>query len=241
MSQELITTSNADRNIYAGATVLSATPDASNPRLCYVMVLLGDGTKNLSGAGGDFTVTITIAGNTWNGAAQTRTLGSAVRSLIQTEAFFVPANAAVTVAITSPNSADTDVDCTAYLVSESSAGAAGVADIQSRLPAALVSGRMDASVGAMAANTLTANALATDAVTEVQSGLPAAVLAAGDVDGYTLEQALKLMLAALAGKVSGAGTTTVILRAADDSKPRITATVETATGNRSALTLDATG
>jgi hypothetical protein len=44
-------------------------------------------------------------------------------------------------------------------------------DIQSRIPAALVSGRIDASVGAMAANTLTASALATDAVTEIQSGL----------------------------------------------------------------------
>ncbi|HCZ49800.1 MAG TPA: hypothetical protein DCZ11_12470 [Gammaproteobacteria bacterium] len=44
-------------------------------------------------------------------------------------------------------------------------------DIQSRLPAALVSGRMDASVGAMAANTLTASALASDAVAEIQSGL----------------------------------------------------------------------
>lgn len=45
------------------------------------------------------------------------------------------------------------------------------ADIQSRLPAALVSGRIDASVGAMAANTLTASALAADAVAEIQSGL----------------------------------------------------------------------
>jgi hypothetical protein len=44
-------------------------------------------------------------------------------------------------------------------------------DIQSRLPAALVSGRMDASVGAMAANTLTASALASDAVAEIQSGM----------------------------------------------------------------------
>ncbi len=44
-------------------------------------------------------------------------------------------------------------------------------DIQTRIPAALVSGRMDASVGAMAADTLTAAALATDAVTEIQGGL----------------------------------------------------------------------
>lgn len=44
-------------------------------------------------------------------------------------------------------------------------------DIASRLPDALVSGRMDASVGAMAANTLTSSALAADAVTEIKTGL----------------------------------------------------------------------
>lgn len=47
-------------------------------------------------------------------------------------------------------------------------------DLQARVPAALVGGRMDASVGAMAANTLTASALAADAVTEIQSGLATA-------------------------------------------------------------------
>lgn len=39
------------------------------------------------------------------------------------------------------------------------------ADIQSRIPAALVSGRIDASVGAMAANVLTATAINADAIT----------------------------------------------------------------------------
>lgn len=38
-------------------------------------------------------------------------------------------------------------------------------DIQTRLPAALVSGRIDASVGAMAANVITATAIATGAIT----------------------------------------------------------------------------
>jgi hypothetical protein len=38
-------------------------------------------------------------------------------------------------------------------------------DIQTRLPAALVSGRMDSSVGAMAAGVLTATAIAADAIT----------------------------------------------------------------------------
>jgi hypothetical protein len=61
-------------------------------------------------------------------------------------------------------------------------------NIQTRLPAALVGGRMDASVGAMAANVVTAAAIATDAidadaiaasaVTEIQSGLATAATAA---------------------------------------------------------------
>jgi hypothetical protein len=46
-----------------------------------------------------------------------------------------------------------------------------LADIQSRIPAALVSGRIDASVGAMAANVITAAATAADFTTEVTAGL----------------------------------------------------------------------
>jgi hypothetical protein len=55
-------------------------------------------------------------------------------------------------------------------------------DIQSRLPAALVSGRIDASVGAMAANVMTAAAAAADLTTEIQSGLATAA-ALSTVDG----------------------------------------------------------
>ena len=47
------------------------------------------------------------------------------------------------------------------------------ADIQSRIPAALIGGRMDSSVGAMAANTLTASALATDAGVEIAGAVRA--------------------------------------------------------------------
>ena len=46
-----------------------------------------------------------------------------------------------------------------------------LSDIQARLPAALIGGRIDASVGAMAADTLTASALATDAVTEISTAI----------------------------------------------------------------------
>ena len=68
-------------------------------------------------------------------------------------------------------------------------------DIQTRLPAALVGGRIDASVGAVAANAITAasiatdaidaDALAADAVAEIQSGLATAAnlaIVAGYID-----------------------------------------------------------
>jgi hypothetical protein len=58
--------------------------------------------------------------------------------------------------------------------------------LDGRIPAALVGGRMDVSVGAMAANTMTAAAAAADLTTELQSGLAtAAALATVDtvVDG----------------------------------------------------------
>jgi hypothetical protein len=68
----------------------------------------------------------------------------------------------------------------------------------------------------------------------------AQILAGGDVDGYSLEETLKLCLAALAGKLSGAASTTITIRSADDTVDRIIATVDV-DGNRSAVTLDATG
>jgi hypothetical protein len=55
--------------------------------------------------------------------------------------------------------------------------------IQPRIPAALVSGRIDASIGAMASNVVTAASVATDAVTEIQSGL-ATASALATVAGY---------------------------------------------------------
>jgi hypothetical protein len=187
---------------------------------------------------------------------------------------------------------------------------ADTVDIQGRLPAALVSGRMDASVGAMAANVLTASALATDAVTEIVGGVwnaliasyttadtfgarllrsrsaqaevsvtgsnhvaadihelqPAVIanthFAAGAIDSNalaasaateiatatlgatvegseTLVQAVRLVRAALVGRLSGAATTTVAIRDAANTKNRITATV-TADGDRTDVTTDAT-
>lgn len=91
-------------------------------------------------------------------------------------------------------------------------------DIQTRLPAALVSGRMDASVGAMAANTLTASALATDAVTEIVTGVWAAISEGAETVGDTI----RLIAARLFGKATvqdGDGSYT--FRDKADTKNRI--------------------
>jgi hypothetical protein len=54
-------------------------------------------------------------------------------------------------------------------------------DIQSRLPAALVGGRMDSSIGAMVANVLSAAALAADAAQEIAAAVEVAILNEGDL------------------------------------------------------------
>lgn len=85
-------------------------------------------------------------------------------------------------------------------------------DIQTRLPAALVGGRMDSSVGAAAADTLTASALATDAVNEIADGVRARQLTesyAADGVAPTLEQAL-LLIQQMLTEMSIAGTTMTI-------------------------------
>lgn len=58
-----------------------------------------------------------------------------------------------------------------------------------------------------------------------------------NIDGYNLEQAMRLALSALVGKVT-ASETSFESRAADDSKTRISATA-TADGDRTAVSLNA--
>jgi len=134
-------------------------------------------------------------------------------------------------------------------------------DLQTRVPAALVGGKIDANIGALGAGSITAatiatgaidaDALAADAVSEIQSGLATAaalatvgadVLAVFDqaIEGsLSARQSMRLFLSALAGKLSGAATTTISIRDTGDTKDRIIATVD-ADGNRTAMTLDAT-
>ena len=57
------------------------------------------------------------------------------------------------------------------------------------------------------------------------------------VGTYTMRQLLTVMSAALAGKLSGGGTTTLTFRGIDDASNVIVATVD-ASGNRSAVTIN---
>tara|TARA_R110000823_G_scaffold78797_6_gene179600 strand:+ start:750 stop:1643 length:894 start_codon:yes stop_codon:yes gene_type:complete len=68
----------------------------------------------------------------------------------------------------------------------------------------------------------------------------AQILSGGDIDTYSLEESLKLMLAANVGILSGAATNSILIQAADGSKTRLTASVDV-DGNRTAVTKDATG
>lgn len=87
-------------------------------------------------------------------------------------------------------------------------------DIQTRLPAALVSGRIDASIGAAAANTINANALATDAVTEIVTAIFARSFSAA-LQSKSFDQIIAAIVAMVAGPTTGGGTTTEVFKTPD--------------------------
>lgn len=98
-------------------------------------------------------------------------------------------------------------------------------------------GTVDANVVSMAANVLTSTVIDTSAVNALADGLLGRV--DGIETGYTPRAAWRLGLSADAAKTSGANTTTFKARDINDSKDRITATVD-AFGNRSTVTTDVT-
>lgn len=86
------------------------------------------------------------------------------------------------------------------------------------------------------ANWLTSSAIHSNALSVIAN----AMIAAGDIDGYTLEQILKLISASVAGKTEDTETGTLVFRAVDDSKARITAVTDS-NNNRTTITYDAAG
>jgi hypothetical protein len=167
---------------------------------------------------------------------------------------------------TKVDAVDTVVDAILVDTAEIGAAGAGLTALASAANLATVAGYLDTEIAAILADT---NELQTDwanggrldllidaikAKTDLVPAAPAAVgdiptaaanaaalmdLANGIETSITPRQALRLMLAASAGKLSGAATTTIVIRNVGDSKDRITATVDSS-GNRSAVTVDAT-
>lgn len=179
------------------------------------------------------------AADVW--AVGTRTL-TAATNITSTGGTTVPQTGDSYARLGAPAGADLAADIAAV----KSDTAATLTDTGTTLPATLstIEGKIDVIDGivdAILVDTDTTIPALIAALNDPNAAtIAAAVLAAGDVDGYTVEETLKLCLAALVGKLSGAATPTVAIRAADDSKDRITATVD-ADGNRSAVTLDAAG
>lgn len=104
---------------------------------------------------------------------------------LDTQLADLPTNAELSTALASSDDAVLAVLGTpagASLAADVAAVQADTNDLQTRLPAALVSGRIDASVGAMAANVMTAAAAAADLTTELQAGLATAA-ALSTLDG----------------------------------------------------------
>jgi hypothetical protein len=92
-----------------------------------------------------------------------------------------------------------------------------------------------ASVTALAANSVNASALATDAVTEIVTAVFARAFSAA-YGSFTFEQLIEIIAAVSAAKCSGMGTATGTFRNLNDSANVVVATID-ASGNRSAVTL----
>lgn len=138
-----------------------------------------DATLELSSDGQIFTAAALQNAPASSGldAAGVRAAVGLASANLDTQLADLPTNAELATALASADDAVLAVLGTpagASLAADVAAVQADTNDIQSRLPAALVSGRMDASVGAMANNVMTAAAAAADLTTELQSGLATA-------------------------------------------------------------------
>lgn len=146
-----------------------------------------DATLELSSDGQIFTAAALQNAPSSSGldAAGVRAAIGLASANLDTQLADLPTNAELSTALASSDDAVLAVLGTpagASLSADVAAVQADTNDIQSRLPAALVSGRIDASVGAMAANVMTAAAAAADLTTELQAGLATAA-ALSTLDG----------------------------------------------------------
>lgn len=89
----------------------------------------------------------------------------------------------------------------------------------------------------LATDAVDADALADDAIAEIQAGISTSVMGETIEGTLTLLQVLRVLLAEAAGITTGSRTATLCFRDQADTKNRITGTMDT-TGNRNSVTLD---
>ncbi len=114
----------------------------------------------------------------------------------------------------------------------------GLANLPTSFSALVISSAGRVDISKLAGQTVTAAAGVTFPAV-LASTTNILDLADGVETGVTPRQALRLILSALAAKLSGGGTTTISIRDVGDTKDRIVATVDS-NNNRTAVTLDAT-
>lgn len=173
-----------------------------------------DGTLELSSDGQIFTAAALQNAPTSGGldAAGVRAAIGLASANLDTQLDALPTNAELSSALSAADDAVLAVLGTpagASIAADVAAVQADTNDIQSRLPAALISGRIDATVGAMQANVMTAAAAAADLTTELQSGL-ATASALSTLDGKvdTIDGVVDAILVDTAEiGVAGAGLT----------------------------------
>jgi len=159
-------------------------------------------------AGGLVDITQAAADKVWSSATRTLTAFSTALAVSVWDVLETAILTASSIGLKVKNNLDVVLSTRASQASVD-AVQADTDNIQTRIPTTLVGGRMDSSVGAMAANTLTASALATDAVTEIQSGLStvttaqvnAEVVDALNVDTYAEPAAVPAATATLVAKI----------------------------------------
>lgn len=186
----------------------------------------GDGINTASGSGNQISGNITgnLDGNVTGSVATVTTVNGLAANVITAASMAADASAEIADAVW-------DEDATAHQTQGTFGQAIGdpAADTNT-IYKAVVTDATGATVGVDVAALPTAAANATallDSADAIETGL-------------TPRGALRLTASATAGKMSGAGTGTEVFRnAVQDSKNRITATVD-ASGNRTAITTDAT-
>ena len=148
---------SADGSAFTGAVTVYVTGDAGTQAAGSV----GSGACTHEG-NGFHTYAPAQAETNYDHIAFTFTGAGAIPATVQLYTTF-PQTGDVYTRIGAPAGASISADVAAVQ--------ADIDNIQTRIPAALISGRMDSSVGAMAEDTLTSSVLAASAVTEIQTGL----------------------------------------------------------------------